>query len=372
MSRRLVRDGKGLWLAAMLACCTFQDYSYLGAHRGAGEGTPADKDAGQAGVWTGGPKSGGGGDIAGSRSSGAGAQAGVEMTAGAAGSGGHDGGELGIAGGGEGGMSSAGRGGMSSAGRGGVSSAGGPGGSSAGGQGGAPSGGHSGGSGADQGGVPSSGTGGGTAGNDEPDGGASNVPVNPCSETVGRGDDPRLYDAEGPSTGTLSLIEVEGRKGTWTFQDDGSGVLTGALGAPGYGSELALHLSTNAALTRWGGLASVPLYKDATTQCAYDASHYSGLAVAIHGTTSFSLGIHTKETLTPPVGSCTMNCQPFLAQLSPRVEWTTHQLRFEDLRQGGERVPSATDLQHLMSIEIVISRTDEKVDLWLDALAFFE
>lgn len=197
------------------------------------------------------------------------------------------------------------------------------------------------------------------------------APRNPCIQArVAEGSSPLIDDFE---DGDDAVPNTEGRSGLWRWvrDTDAPGTAPALLPVPRVPetgtSKLAVHVKGER-LREWGATVEFVF-----GQHCYDASAYAGIAFEAKGSTR--LYVAPREVSVMPVaagGLCEEDCHNnHVAQIQLEEEWTTHEVRFDEVEQRGYDRP-ALDPKRIHSLAFLIRPEDTPYDVWLDNVRFLK
>jgi hypothetical protein len=194
------------------------------------------------------------------------------------------------------------------------------------------------------------------------------------SLVVARGDAPLVEDWEAKDS---NLLALDGRRGSWTNYDDGTGKqnppdhsallptrIPGGRGA----SKNALHIS-GGRFTIWG----VTFGSELADAACYDASAYAGFEVWAKGTGQLRAGVQMIDVQDAKYGGfCKADCFNSHRKLIELGKtWQKYTFRWEELRQlyaGGP--PLEFDPKRIRFIEFSVPAESTPFDVWVDDVAF--
>jgi hypothetical protein len=196
------------------------------------------------------------------------------------------------------------------------------------------------------------------------------------SLVVARGNAPLIEDWESKDSG---LLRLDGRRGSWTNYDDGTGkqnppnhsalLPTRIQGGRGT-SKHAVHLS-GGRFTTWGVTFGAEL---ADASC-YDASAYAGFEVWAKGTGQVRVGVQMIDVQDSKYGGfCKSDCfNSHRKVIELGKNWQKYSFRWEELKQlyeGGPRLD--LDPKRIRFLEFSIPAESTPFDIWVDDIAFLE
>jgi hypothetical protein len=161
----------------------------------------------------------------------------------------------------------------------------------------------------------------------------------------------------------------------WSASDGTSGTLQPDPTAPDDTSPRegkALHFVARD-FKKWGALVGINLFwSEGAMRCPLNASGYAGFKFRAKGSGSLAAQLLTRDTANARGGGrCETRCFDHyqrVVQITP--EWSTHAIRWEDLRQlgFGQAVPLAPEYTVGMGFQAHLA--DLPVDVWIDDLEF--
>jgi poly(3-hydroxybutyrate) depolymerase len=198
-----------------------------------------------------------------------------------------------------------------------------------------------------------------------------------CDPARAQGDAPVIDDFEAAAG---RILDHDGRAGWWFSYDDGTGgqlvreriALEGSQ-EPGH----VLHVVASG-FTQWGAGFGANLHPASTPRsgCPYDASTYSGIRLRArgHGRVRLTL-VDRASTPVAQGGTCTRAGDGCFDRPGVGInlgdQWRTYAFPFCGFFPEGWGGPTAgVDPEQLFGFQLRI-RAHEKVELWLDDLAFF-
>ena len=203
------------------------------------------------------------------------------------------------------------------------------------------------------------------------------APVAPpsCPELViARGNVPLIEDFEQNDSW---LLTADGRRGSWTTYDDGTGTQTprshsalfpsripGGRGA----SKRALHV-TGSHFTKWG----VTFGTELADAACYDASAYAGVELYAKGPGELRVGLQMIDVQDVKYGGfCQSDCYDTHRKIIPlTAAFKKYVVRWEDLAQlfvAGP--PVAFDPRRVRFLEFGVAAESTPFDIWLDDVSF--
>jgi hypothetical protein len=203
------------------------------------------------------------------------------------------------------------------------------------------------------------------------------LPVAPprCAAlVVAKGDAPLIEDFEHDDSWVLA---ADGRKGSWSTYDDGTGKqstpsrsglfpsrIPGGRGA----SKQALHVS-GGKFTDWG----VTFGAELADAACYDASAYAGIEFWAKGPGAIRVGLQMIDVQDVKYGGfCQTDCYDThrkIVELTPAFE--RYVVRWEELRQLFAADPPVTfDPRRVRFLEFNVAAKDTPFDVWLDDVSF--
>jgi hypothetical protein len=197
----------------------------------------------------------------------------------------------------------------------------------------------------------------------------------PCSAlVVAKGDAPLIEDFEQDDSWVLA---ADGRRGSWTTFDDGTGKqlapsrsalfpsrIPGGRGA----SKRGLHVA-GGRFTNWG----VTFGTELADAACYDASAYAGIELWAKGPGQIRVGLQMIDVQDVRYGGlCQSNCYDThrkIIELTPTFR--KYVVRWEDLKQlyvAG--APVAFDPRRVRFLEFGIAAENTPFDVWIDDVSF--
>jgi hypothetical protein len=206
-----------------------------------------------------------------------------------------------------------------------------------------------------------------------PSASAATLPACP-SLVLARGGSPLIEDWEQKDS---DLLALDGRRGSWTNYDDGTGKqnppdhsallptrIPGGRGA----SKNALHMA-GGRFTIWG----VTFGTELADAACYDASAYAGFEVWAKGTGQVRVGVQMIDVQDAKYGGfCKADCfNSHRKVIELGKTWQKYTFRWEELRQlypGGPRLE--LDPKRIRFLEFSIPAESTPFDVWVDDIAF--
>ena len=196
------------------------------------------------------------------------------------------------------------------------------------------------------------------------------------SLVIANGKGPLIEDWEQKDS---ELLRLDGRRGSWTNYDDGTGKqnppdhsallpsrIPGGRGA----SKQALHVSGGRFLT-WG----VTFGSELADASCYDASVYAGFELWAKGTGQIRIGVQMIDVQDSRYGGfCKSDCfNSHRKVVELGKTWQKFSFRWEELHQlypGGPQLD--LDPKRIRFLEFSIPAESTPYDIWVDDIAFIE
>jgi hypothetical protein len=162
----------------------------------------------------------------------------------------------------------------------------------------------------------------------------------------------------------------------WSAGDGTAGTLQPDPAAPDDTSRpregKALHFLARD-FKKWGALVGISLFwSEGAIRCPLNASSYAGFKFRAKGSGSLAAQLVTRDTANVRAGGrCEIRCFDHyqrVVQITP--EWTTHVIRWEDLRQLGFGQVVPLTPEYTIGISFQAYLADLPVDVWIDDLEF--
>ena len=194
------------------------------------------------------------------------------------------------------------------------------------------------------------------------------------SLVIARGDAPLIEDWEKKDSGLLLL---DGRRGSWTNYDDGTGkqnppdhsaLLPSRIPGGRGPSKQALHMSGGRFLT-WG----VTFGSELSDASCYDASTYAGFELWAKGKGTVRIGVQMIDVQDSKYGGfCKSDCfNSHRKVVELGRTWQKFSFRWEELRQlypGGPQLE--LDPKRIRFLEFSIPAESTPYDIWVDDISF--
>ena len=190
------------------------------------------------------------------------------------------------------------------------------------------------------------------------------------------GNNPLIDDLE---DGNSAILAIDGRSGTWSTNNDGtlSGTQNPPLGAftatasGAHGSRYSAR-TWGGNFTSWGTALRVTLNATGQSQCAYDASRYTGIGFYAKGNQMVNLSVAILPTVpTAKGGTCATGCFDYHTKLiTPTTSWAYYQIPWSQLMQGGWGTAASFSAASILYLEFEIGACPS-FDLYIDDLGFY-
>jgi hypothetical protein len=191
--------------------------------------------------------------------------------------------------------------------------------------------------------------------------------------------DPAMIDDV--EDGDLAICPGQGRAGTWSVTDDGTGQsfpkpLVAVALAPNDrpGSKYATHV-WGQGFSSWGVAVSIHLDQPpGSVPRPYDAiaRGHTGLGFWAKGTAAYLIaGFQTAATMPPASGGrCLADCSsPFVQTVFLTKEWRLYKVPFAGLTQTTRRPGQSFSATELMMVDL--NAKGSTIDLWMDDVFFY-
>ncbi|HEY3493863.1 MAG TPA: hypothetical protein VGK73_04225 [Polyangiaceae bacterium] len=194
------------------------------------------------------------------------------------------------------------------------------------------------------------------------------------SLVIARGDAPLIEDWEKKDS---ALLLLDGRRGSWTNYDDGTGkqnppdhsaLLPSRIAGGRGSSRQALHMSGGRFMT-WG----VTFGTELSDASCYDASAYAGFELWAKGKGTVRIGVQMIDVQDSKYGGfCKSDCfNSHRKVVELGKTWQKFSFRWEELRQlypGGPRLE--LDPKRIRFLEFSIPAESTPYDIWVDDISF--